>query len=433
VKVQDLSHNLRIASLTKLTRNLAKAETPEQTLRALHEGFAEAYGFIASVLLSTREMPQGQYRVVGTRLEGGRVKDPPGREPSVLSGGIMSAITARPEPQLIQDVEWESDPHFSEMLSGYASIIAIPLAGTHLPMTWALLLKRRPEQFTVSDLEEAVQRIALIASLLENQTLAQRLIVANEQIDKDARQVGELQRALLPKNLPQLAGLEVAASYEPSGRAGGDLYDIFSLDECRNDQTDDKPASTRWCIFIGDAAGHGLAAAVVMAIVQSVLHSRPDGIAGPAELLMHANRELCRKNIGGFVTAFLGIYEPVSRQLIYVNAGHPPPLLKRRANEKICALDAVGTAPLGIDEAQIFKEAMAQLEPGDTVLLYTDGITEARNTKGDLFEQERIVRTFRSAGEGPASLIDHLRGAVQGHEQGQSPKDDQTLVAARVS
>jgi sigma-B regulation protein RsbU (phosphoserine phosphatase) len=434
--VQDLSENLRIASLTKLTRKLGQSRTPEQTLRALHRGFSEAYGFVASVLLSTRGLHQGQYRVVQIDLEGRPANALYGQDRHELgpvhSGGIVAAIIGRPDPQLIQDVDWSSDPFFHRTLSGYSSVMAIPLAGDHLPMTWALLLKRPPERFAVLDLEEAVQRVALISSLLENQALAGQLARANERIDRDARQVGELQRALLPATLPKDAGLEIAVSYEPSGRAGGDLYDFFPLDERHNDQPDANAAPTRWCVFIGDVSGHDLAAAVVMAIVQAVLHAHPAGMARPASLLMHANRQLCRKSIDGFVTAFLGIYEPIARRLTYANAGHPRPLLRRASNGTICPLDAVASYPLGIDPSETFKEATVLLEPGDTVLLYTDGITEARGTEGDLFEQGRLTRIFRDGGERPAELIQRLREAVRAHEQGQTPKDDQTLVAARA-
>ena len=195
--------------------------------------------------------------------------------------------------------------------------------------------------------------------------------------------MGELQRALLPASVPQIAGLEIATSYEPTGRAGGDSYDVFPLDHDRADAT---AAPARWCMLIGDASGHGLAAAVVMAIVQAVLHAYPAGAAGPATLLMHANRQLCDKHLGGFFTAFLGVYEPASRRLTYANAGHPPPLLKRASDGSIRALDAVGSYPLGIDDAEKFEEAAVTLERGDSVLLYTDGITEVRDAHGELFE-----------------------------------------------
>jgi len=347
----------------------------------------------------------------------------------VQSGGIVAAITARSEPQLIQDVDWSLDPFFNEILHRYTSVIALQIFGDRLPMNWCLLLKRGPERFAVSDLEDAVERTALVSALLENQILATDLARANRQIDGEARQVGELQRALLPASLPRIAGLEIAASYEPSGRAGGDTYDLFPLDE-RHYTGADNPA--RWCVFIGDTAGHGLAAAVVMTIVQAVLHAHPHGIARPASLLMHANRQLCDKGIGGFVTAFLGVYEPGRRRLTYANAGHPPPLLRSSLNMCIVALEEVGSYPLGIEHSETFKEAAVHLEPGDALLLYTDGVTEARDEHDDLFEQRRLRRVLQDAGDKPAEMIQSLRAAVLAHEHGQHARDDQTLVLARV-
>jgi sigma-B regulation protein RsbU (phosphoserine phosphatase) len=248
-------------------------------------------------------------------------------------------------------------------------------------------------------------------------------------IDREARQMGELQRALLPASLPRVSGLEIAASYEPTGRAGGDLYDFFPLDERQNDQGD---TPSRWCVFVGDTAGHGLAAAVVMAIVQAVLHAHPARVVRPATLLRHANRQLCGKPLGGFVTAFLGIYEPGKRHLTYANAGHPPPLLRRSSDGSIRTLDEVGSYPLGIDDSENFEEATVQLEPGDTVLLYTDGITEARDKNGEQFDPRRLISVFRASGDRPEELIDQLCQAVRAHEHGQVARDDQTLVAARV-
>ena len=169
-----------------------------------------------------------------------------------------------------------------------------------------------------------------------------------------------------------------------------------------------------------------------MAIVQTVLHAHPAGIATPASLLTYVNRQLCSGRIDGLVTAFLGIYEPVSRRLTYSCAGHPPPLLRRAADGVVSALDGVGSYPLGIDESETFEEACLQLERGDTLLLYTDGITEARRTEEDLFGVDRLTRLFRDGGNRPAELIDRLRAAVLAHEHGEAAGDDQTLVAARV-
>jgi sigma-B regulation protein RsbU (phosphoserine phosphatase) len=415
---------------------LGQSRSPEDTLRILERGFAEVDGFVASLLLSTRGLSPGHYRVVDAHLKDEPLRDLHSlgkEEPGpVRRGGILGAIISRREPQLVQDVDWARDPFDRETLGEYTSLIAIPIPGDRLPMTWAIGLRKPPSQFTVSDLEEIVERVTLGGALLENQILAGELARANERIDRDARQVGELQRALLPASLPRIAGLEIAASYEPLGRAGGDLYDFFPLDE-RQDGRADTPTTPRpWCIFIGDVEGHGLAASLVMAIVQAVLHVHPAEIATPAGLLRYGNRQLCRSRIDGLVTAFLGIYEPASGRLTYASAGHPPPLLRRAADGAICALDAVGSYPLGIDESETFQEACVQLERGDTLLLYTDGITEAQGAAENFFGDDRLTRVFRDGGDRPAELIDRLREAVRAHMRRETAEDDQTLVAARV-
>ena len=430
MNVQDLTKNLRIASLERLTRELRQSRTPDHTLRALQQAFTETRGRAVSVLLSTRGLAPGQYRVVRMHLTDGpesNVPAPAGKEQDpVHSGGIVAAITARCEPQLIQNVDWSQDSFFHEMLQEYTSVIAVPISADHLPMNWSLLLKRAPERFDVSDLENAVERAALVGALVENQVLASNLERVNQQIDREARQLGELQRALLPSGLPRFAGLEIAASYRPSGRAGGDLYDLFPLEDQHNAH-DEQPS--RWCVFIGDTAGHGLPAALFMVMVQAVLRAHPARIARPATLLRHANRQLCGKPLGGFVTAFLGVYEPGQRRLIYANAGHPPPLLKHASDGSIHILDEVASYPLGIDHSESFEEAALHLKPADMILLYTDGIVEARNKNGDEFGRDRVMSAFRQAGNRPAGLVHLLSHAVREHEQGQSPRDDQTLVA----
>jgi sigma-B regulation protein RsbU (phosphoserine phosphatase) len=415
---------------------LEQSHTLEQTSETLLQAFSDVDGFTPSLLLSTVGLPAGYYRILRACLSDGTRDDAWDEEPvdvnSVRSGGTMAAIISHPRPQLIQDADWTHDPYFSEALDGYSSVMAIPLVGNRLPMNWAIVLKRPPERFSEPDLEEAVERAALSCALLENQLLAADLTRAHERIDRDARQVGQLQRALLPASLPRNAGLQIAASYEPASRAGGDLYDFFPLNGAPNNLADGGVAASRWCAFIGDASGHGLAAAVVMAIVQAVLHAHPRGIDGPATLLAHANRQLCDKGIGGFFTAFLGIYEPGLRRLTYANAGHPAPLVKRASSNQIESLDAVVSYPLGIDATEAFTETTVRLERNDMILLYTDGITESRRGRDDWFGQESLARVMREARGGPAELIDQLRAAVREYQHRQPAPDDQTLVAALV-
>jgi sigma-B regulation protein RsbU (phosphoserine phosphatase) len=432
----DIQQNHRVCRVSRLKRELAQCRSLEGTIDTLLDAFADIESSVASLLLSTAGYPPGHYRVLRAVLPG----EPPiarhGAEAGVLRGGTIAAITAVPQPRVLEAVDWSNDLNFHQILGDYTSVIAIPLEIGHLPMNWALLLKRAPESFSERELEDAVERSTLICALLRNQSLAEELTKAHEKIDLDARQMGDLQRALLPASLPRIAGLEIAASYEPCGRAGGDLYDFFPLEQPPEPGGDRYPRSTTfpspWCVLIGDASGHGLAAAVVMAIVQAVLRAHPEHVDGPASLLMHANRQLHDKNLGGFFTAFLGIYDPCSRRLTYANAGHPPPLLRHAADGSVTALDSVLSYPLGIDATETFHQATIELMEDDSLLLYTDGITDVRNAAGEFLTQERLMQLQAEGRNTPAELIHHLREVLNAHQQGRAAPDDQTLVVVRV-
>jgi sigma-B regulation protein RsbU (phosphoserine phosphatase) len=385
----------------------------------------EAYGSVALVMLSTRGLAAGECRIVQIQLDPDNWDDHDPWSPAHSTanrGGVVADIIANPEPRIVQRVEWAGDPVFGELLEGYCSVMAIPIASEALPMTWILYLKQAPQRFTTSELAEAMLRIAIIGSLLDSKSVEFDLASANERIDQDMQQVAELQRSLLPNPLPRIPGLEIAASYRPCCRAGGDIYDLFPLDRAAPDRD-------RWCVFIGDVAGHGLPAAVVMAMVQSILRAHPQKICGPACLLEHINRHLCRKSLGGFVTAFLGIYEPASRRLSYACAGHPPPLVKSAARGTVSRLNGAAGFPLGIEPMQSFSQACAYAHLGDSFLLYTDGITEARGPNHEMLSTEKLEHLFNQCPNHPALLIDSVRELVKSHERGGLPADDQTMVA----
>jgi sigma-B regulation protein RsbU (phosphoserine phosphatase) len=422
----------RIASLRTLMRELRQGRTPAETFRAIRRGLRAAYGAAAVMIVATRGLGPGEYRVLELHLDESDDDDEPDfwkpQDTPVHRGGVVGEIIANPDPRIISGVDWTRDPVFGATLAGYSSVMAVPAEGDAVPIDWVLYLKHEPGEFATAELADAMVQVAMIGSLLESRALAEELARASEQIDRDLRQAGEVQRSLLPDPLPAIGGLEIAASYHPSSRAGGDLYDFFKLDQEPGD-------SERWCVLIADASGHGMAAALVMTMVQSILRAHPPRVTGPADLLGHVNRQLCRKSLTGFVTAFLGIYEPQSRRFSYACAGHPPPLVKTlgdgRAGAAAAArrLNAVASIPLGIDEAETFAEANVFAHPRDVVLLYTDGITEAWTPSREMFTAERLEQEFLQNDQCPAELVRRICDLVRAHEQGQPPADDQTVVA----
>jgi sigma-B regulation protein RsbU (phosphoserine phosphatase) len=259
----------------------------------------------------------------------------------------------------------------------------------------------------------------------QNLVLRNQLAKALGELDGELKVVGQIQRSLLPEQLPAIAGLELAAHYMTSARAGGDYYDFFRLSD------------GGWGLFIADVSGHGTPAAVIMAITHAIAHAQPGKHTPPAALLKYLNNRLsCTYTRDGtFITAFYAVFDPASRNLTYAMAGHNPPRLVR--GSRIIPLNENGGLPLGILEDQTYGQATVTLEPRDLLLLYTDGISEAMApSKGtgsrELFGIERLDNVLLSCGDASASdCIEKIRSQIAAFTENAPPKDDQTLIAMR--
>jgi sigma-B regulation protein RsbU (phosphoserine phosphatase) len=170
-----------------------------------------------------------------------------------------------------------------------------------------------------------------------------------------------------------------------------------------------------------------------MAMLHAILHAYPHPPQGPAEMLEHANRHLASKRIdASFVTAFLAVYDPAQRTLTYARAGHDPPLIRAAGpGAEIRRLDDVGGIPLGVLDPVSYDEATVQLRPGHTLLLYTDGITDARGPDGSMFGLGNVEQALAACEGEPGSVLASIMDPLARHESGIRPGDDQTVVAIR--
>jgi sigma-B regulation protein RsbU (phosphoserine phosphatase) len=260
----------------------------------------------------------------------------------------------------------------------------------------------------------------------QNLVLRNQLGAALDELDQELQIVGDIQRTLLPSSLPTIDGFELAAHYATSARAGGDYYDFFPL------------ADGGWGIFIADVSGHGTPAAVLMAITHAIAHAQPGTHTPPGSLLDYLNRRLSAAYTreGSFVTAFYAVLDPPSRTLTYSRAGHNPPRLVR--GDRVLSLDEIGSLPLGITEGPAYEQATVALEPGDLLLLYTEGITEAMAPSPSpdshhLFGLGRLDELLLDCAAGPAAkCLERVLRAVADFTENAPPIDDQTLIALRV-
>jgi phosphoserine phosphatase RsbU/P len=285
------------------------------------------------------------------------------------------------------------------------------------PLNMVMMLSREPDAFTTADLESLLLNANLLGRAVNNLVLARQLDEAYHKLDDEMRQAGRVQRALLPEELPDIDGLELGASYVTCSRAGGDYYYVLPLPD------------GRWGLFVADVSGHGTAAAVVMAMLHTLLHAYPGVPAPPAEVLGHLNRHLLAVvPEGTFATAFYGVYDPPRRRLTYACAGHPPPRLRRRGG--IQGVNGPLALPLGVAPEENWPEQGLSLAPGEVLLLYTDGVTEGTNEAGEPFGRERLDGALRLSPLRAGPLVAHLERHFRAFCNGVPEHDDRTLLAA---
>jgi sigma-B regulation protein RsbU (phosphoserine phosphatase) len=240
-------------------------------------------------------------------------------------------------------------------------------------------------------------------------------LAANEHADAQA-----IQRALLPPALPSLSGVSLAARWEPALAFGGDCYDAIRLTD------------SRLAISIADVCGKGLPAALLMSNLLASLRAFATSERSPRDVVSSVNRALCRqKDLRRFVTLFYALYDSATRVLTYTNAGHNPPLVLRRTGS--CERLASGGTVTGIFDEGTYEEGRVALDPGDRLVLFTDGITEARSVDGDEFDDSGLLRTLdRCRHLDAQSMVDTIFNEV-GAFAGGRLQDDATAVVAAIA
>src|SRR5215470_2073254 len=223
------------------------------------------------------------------------------------------------------------------------------------------------------------------------------LLLALELADKvtmkrDLEIAREIQAWLVPSEPPQVDGADIAFATRPQNSVAGDYYDAFYP----------QPGATRLMLVIADVAGKSVPAALLMATLQASLRTIAGEGAAVAELVARLNRYACAHSLEGrrFTTAVVAEYDPATRQITYVNAGHNAPVLRRR-NGTTESLQ-VGGLPFGIEASATYEVGSAQLEPGDVLIFFTDGVVEAFDESGHEFGNQRWLDAIRSLTEASA-------------------------------
>lgn len=314
--------------------------------------------------------------------------------------------------------EIAADPDFAP---GTAAAVAAPVLGAGGRRLGVLLLESAAADAFAGESPNALRAYAAGAATAIERTLFYEKAVEGHRLVSELEVAGKVLQGLLPHHLPRLEGLEAAAVYEPCSSVGGDYYDFVPLGE------------DRWGLAVGDVAGKGIPAALLVAALRASIFSLAHSSLALRAILARTNR-LLYESVGEtrYATLFYGVLDVPLRRIVYINAGHAPPILVR-ANGAVEMIHA-GGLPVGLFPAPRYFEQDLQLGAGDLLALYTDGITESADRSGDLFGRERLADLLRRERDrgAPAAEISDLILKTARRFRGGAPDDDSTAVLLRA-
>jgi sigma-B regulation protein RsbU (phosphoserine phosphatase) len=343
-----------------------------------------------------------------------------------LGAGIAGTVAKT--RALINISDAYADPRFDptfDKQTGYRtrSILCLPLIGNDDSLVGVIQVLNKKNRQTFDEIDES-----LLAGLSDHITVALergRLIEAyieKERLEEGLKLAHDIQMSMLPKTFPpfpERRDLDIFAAITPAKKVGGDFYDFFFLDE------------DRLCFAIGDVSGKGVPAALFMAVIKTLFRAIAGRVQNPTEILSTVNREICRDNDSQmFTSLFCGILDTRNGEIKYSNGGHNPPYHLSRAG--VQQVPKTGGRVLGLLEESSYGWGRLALGSGETIFLYTDGVTEALDPAGQFFSERRLESVltqtkFASARE----QIEHLTSQITLFAAGAEQSDDITALAVR--
>jgi sigma-B regulation protein RsbU (phosphoserine phosphatase) len=281
-----------------------------------------------------------------------------------------------------------------------------------------LASRSQVHRFSEDDLELLVSLASAAGLRIRNFGLAEQQ-ARHQLLEKELALAHDIQMGMLPKEFPRRREFELAAAVRPAHSVGGDLYEFFADEE-------------RLWFIVGDVSGKGVAAALLMAVTQTLFRAFVQTEASLGAVVARMNRELCRENERSmFVTAFAGCLDVRTGALEFSNAGHCVPFRLGADGVPRGVTEGAGMA-LGVVEDFVYATGAARLERGESLFLYTDGVTEAHAPGGADFSEPRLEECLRRlAGATATELVEGILGEVQAFSGTGTPHDDVTALAIR--
>jgi len=351
-----------------------------------------------------------------------------------VSKSVVKRVVSSRRELIVSDSgdEVPSNPQESMARLALRTVIAIPIdklpvieaidvtiASRQGELLGVLYLDSRAPTSAFSDLDREVLRTLAreAATVVENARLFASAR-AKARLDHEIQIASEIQQRLLPGSLPNLPGVAVAGSTLACYSVGGDCFDVIEL------------GAGRYGFFVGDVSGKGISAALMATLLQGVFFTTATMDIPICEIFSRVNKYLAEHTVESrYATVFYGVLEP-NGCFEYVNAGHVPPLIRRRNGQ----LEALGSEnfPVGLFPFAEFQSARVALAPGEWIVIYTDGVSEAANKRNEMFEEPRlrhIVEEFK--GQTAEEMADAIRDGVKAFTEGAAQSDDVTTLVTQ--
>ena len=336
-----------------------------------------------------------------------------------ISRSIVDRVVKEGQPLLTSNAQVDArfDQQASVHVFGLLSILCVPLQ-LKGETVGVLYVDNRLQtgMFRREDLELLTFIASSAAIALENARLY-ALAIDQGRIEKELQMAREVQASLIPIHTPEIAGWGFAATWKPAREVSGDYYDFIQI----------KPGILG--LVIADVSDKGMPAALFMALTRSTVRASVSQAFSLANGISQVNRLISNDSIGGmFVTLFYAQLALKTGQLIYVNAGHNPPLVYHRSTDEWTSLTRTGVA-LGVEENQIYAQMSVQLNPGDFILMYTDGLTDAIDPEEQSFGEARLRQSLdKHKLESATDILAGIQADVNQFIRSSEPFDDITAL-----
>lgn len=340
-----------------------------------------------------------------------------------MHSGLTGAAIQSGRPVKVNDTA--ADPRYIASHEDIRSEVAVPLIRHGKPIGVLDLESDHLGFFTDDHVRILTLLAPHVATAIENARLYEELARREQRFDQDLRAARKLQKVLLPRVAPPISGLEIALGARPAREISGDIYDFFDCDKCGS------------LVCFGDSSGKSAAAALYGALVSGLLRSLAGVCQRPADLMAHLNETLLERRVETkYVTMLLMLWDAGSRSFHMTNAGNTPPMVCR--GEKVFSIDVAGI-PLGLLDGRAYDEVVFQAEPGDLILLHSDGVadqlrhTEEEDEEAADFGVKRIEKLLAKVRDRPVNeIVGNFFDELNVWAAGAPITDDQSILVMRV-